>query len=630
MNYVIDYDLFSTILLFVMIVANISMPFKNKFLRKNYMAMEIVVFLSCIFDMASSILIEQASDDTFLYILTYVATQLYMMIHVCAPLLMSIYIYYCIMEKAPGRNLFIKMILPMAICEIILFTNPFTGLAFTYKDGVYSRGPLLLLNYALTSTYFIALIVFLFLYRKKSNVYVRISATFYLSINVFTIVMQYFFPQYLLECAGMTATLLVVHYCIQSRDMIEQAILGESEIAKAANEANSAKTEFLASVSHEIRTPLNTMMGMNQMILSEATSLKTKQYAQNVDNAGKILLSLVDDIIDFSKMENGTLVIENSEYSIKALIQGICSEINALCQQKNLEFHVIVEHKMPSELIGDAKRLRETMINLLTNAVKYTENGYVELKVGYKRINAKELSLEVFVKDSGIGINEENLEKLSSIFMRFNHENNRNIEGLGLGLNITSQILKQMDSCLEVKSVEGEGSVFSYSVVQGISDNTSVGDVDWFKPLVISEEDEDSFIAPNAKVLVVDDNDMNLQVMRNLMSFNKVKTVTVENGSEAIKATRKIAFDIIIMDQMMPKMNGKETMDYIKNDALNINSNTPIVLLTANVMPGAREKYIKDGFDEYLTKPVEYKELERTLLNLLPKEKIVLQNYSNN
>ena len=587
------------------------------------MAMEIVVFLSCVLDVLSSIMLISGNKEPYFVFWEYIVTWFFYIVHLIAPFLMLLYLYYCGIGVEPDKRKKFLFSIPLLCSEIIILTNPLSNMIFYIEDGEYRRGILISVVYIVMSLYFLSVLLFLISMFKKLTLDVKIASFSYLVINVSTILIQSLYPNQLVECAGMAVTLLIVHYCIQSKDMIEQAIVKEAELTKAANIANQAKSDFLANMSHEIRTPINTMLGMNEMIKRESESVKIRQYSHNIDEAGNVLLSLINDILDFSKIESGKMVISEHEYSVKAFFRDIIEEIRPLCQKKDLDFNIIIDSKMPEKLYGDNSKIRQVVINFLTNAVKYTIEGYVELKATYVRINAKELELTVSVKDSGVGIKSEDLEFIATRFQRFNNEYTYNTEGVGLGLCISNQILSMMNSQIDVKSKINVGSEFSFTVNQQILDNESIGEVDWSKSNGYFEDDASAgFTAPDVKVLVVDDNCMNLQVMRNLLNANEIKVVTVENAEECMKATRKIAFDIIFMDIVLPNFSGEKIMEMIRQDKENINRSTPIIALTANAFSGAREKYLNEGFDEYMSKPIVYRDMERLIINMLPKEKV--------
>ena len=398
-------------------------------------------------------------------------------------------------------------------------------------------------------------------------------------------------------------------------------------MAKAAEAASVAKSQFLSGMSHEIRTPINAVLGMDEMILRETKEESTREYAQNIRAAGTTLLGLVNDILDFSKIEAGKMEIIPVEYAVSSILNDLANMIRQRAEKKGLTFHVEVPEDMPSILKGDEIRLRQVAVNILTNAVKYTEEGSVTLRLTYKKIGENRIALTTSVKDTGIGIKEEDIEKLYHAFERIEEERNRTVEGTGLGMNITKKLLEMMDSHLEVASVYGEGSEFSYTVEQEVLNWSPMGNYEeaYRRMMAAQTAYKESFVAPEAKILVVDDTAMNLTVVRGLLKQTMVQVETVLSGYECLARAEKEHFDLIFLDHRMPGLDGIETLHRLQqlNQQENaLNAHTPVVALTANAVSGAREEYIAAGFDDYLTKPIDSHKLEDLLRSMLPPEKV--------
>ena len=392
------------------------------------------------------------------------------------------------------------------------------------------------------------------------------------------------------------------------------------EAADAAIAAGKAKSQFLAQMSHEIRTPINAVLGMNEMILRESSDENILDYAANIQSAGRTLLSIINSILDFSKIEDGKMEIILVKYDIASMINNLVNSIAERARDKSLDFIVDVDEKLPSVLLGDDVRITQVIMNLLTNAVKYTEEGKVTLSIKEGKRDANFVYLDVQVKDTGIGIREEDMIKLFESFERLEEKRNRNIEGTGLGMSIVTKLLEMMDSELHVESVYGVGSVFSFCLRQSIVDAHPIGD--YVKRLERSKgqsEEVTHLYAPKARVLVVDDNAMNLKVVKNLMKLNGIVPDQVLSGMEAIEMIRRKNYDIVFLDHMMPKMDGIETLAKIKEEHLKAEGMT-IIALTANAVVGAKEIYLQAGFDDYLSKPIEVDRLEKKLAKYLPKD----------
>lgn len=385
------------------------------------------------------------------------------------------------------------------------------------------------------------------------------------------------------------------------------------DAADAAMAAGRAKSQFLAQMSHEIRTPINAVLGMNEMILRESKNKDILDYSENIKNAGKTLLSIINSILDFSKIEDGKMEITPVRYDTAGLISNLENSIKERANAKSLEFILNVDETLPSALFGDDVRVSQVIMNLLTNAVKYTEKGSVTLTMENAGTEGNNITLGVSVSDTGIGIKDEDRERLFESFERLDEKRNRNIEGTGLGMSIVTKLLSMMGSELNLESVYGEGSVFSFRLDQGIEDPKPIGD---YTERIKTERDEAklaaSFKAPDAKVLVVDDNQMNLAVAKNLLKLNGIKPDLASSGSKAMDMVKEKEYDIIFLDHMMPKPDGIETLKIMRAERM-IGNETYVIALTANAVVGSREMYMEAGFDDYLTKPIEVEQLERML-----------------
>ncbi len=357
------------------------------------------------------------------------------------------------------------------------------------------------------------------------------------------------------------------------------------------------------------------------MIIRESTDDEIREYGSNIRIAGRNLLGLINSILDFSKIEEGRMEIIPVRYETASMIEGIVNSISKRAEDKGLAFNAHIDTDLPVSMYGDDMRLSQIVINLLTNAVKYTQKGSVDLYMTGTKAGDNGLDLSVRVKDTGIGIREEDIGRLSESFTRLEETRNRNIEGTGLGMTIVNRLLEMMDSKLRVQSVYGQGSEFSFTVRQVIVDPSPLGDYEKrAKELAGKEEDEIKIYAPDARVLVVDDHKMNLIVMRGLLKLNGIVPELVSSGAEALAKLENEKYDIIMLDHMMPEMDGIETLKAAKEKGL-VPEDCITVALTANAVVGAREEYLREGFDDYLSKPVEVKSLVRILEKYLPEDK---------
>ena len=398
------------------------------------------------------------------------------------------------------------------------------------------------------------------------------------------------------------------------------------EAKEEAENANRAKSQFLANMSHEIRTPIHAIMGMNEMVLRESKDEDIRVYASNIKSASENLLDIINGILDFSKVEAGKIEIENGEYSLGGLLNDLNNIITPMTKEKKLDFNIKVDEKLPSGLLGDVGKVRQIIINLLNNAVKYTKQGEISLVVGGD-LSGEKVDLTVKVKDTGIGIKDDNLDKLFMDFERVDLEENRNIEGTGLGLAIVYRLLQHMGGDIKVSSKYGEGTEFVVRLPQGVADVTPIGD---FQVKYESEGDTkytERFVAPDAKVLVVDDHEMNLVVIKNLLKTTKMQITTCASGEECIEHIINDTFDIVLLDHMMPGMSGIETLETIIEKELK--RDTVFIALTANAIVGVKEMYLSKGFDNYLSKPIDTRKMEKMLQHYIPEHKLTKVKHTN-
>lgn len=452
-----------------------------------------------------------------------------------------------------------------------------------------------------------------------------VGLTLALTVRYFLSVSDPYFLQEAIIAYLMIAMAGFLSYTILSMTIVQKnKLINYATKAKQAQMretiANNTKSTFLANMSHEIRTPINAVLGMNEMILRETEEMQIREYASNIQVAGNSLLSIINDVLDITKIETGKLDIVEVEYETASLIHDSYNLVADRIANKGLAAVVDCDESLPCRLKGDEVRIRQCIVNLLTNAVKYTEKGTVTFSIHSEQLSEQDIRLILSVEDTGIGISEQDLEKLFLQFQRLDLARNRNIEGSGLGLALTRQLTDLMQGEITVKSKYGQGSRFTITLPQKIADKRPMGKFqkDYTEIYQKNTDHRQQLEAPGANILVVDDVPMNLKVIQNLLKNTKINMDTAESGAAFLEIVQKKKYDLIFMDHMMPEMDGMETMARMKKLPRSANADTPVIMLTANVVAGIRDDYVKAGFIDYLPKPVRGDKLENMIRQYLP------------
>lgn len=575
-----------------------------KLIENNvYSANIIISFIGCIFEIVTAILFFSGYNvNSLLYNLLTRIIFIYYFLWPSLFLLYLVIICYDIKEK---RKWFKWFYLFLILTSLLLFILPFN---FALENN--SIHPEGLCCYILYTHIFISLILMLILSImniRKIGFKKFFPIFLFFTMGTLALWIQSIYSSLFLTTPLITFITFITYFTIENPDI---KMLNQVSAAKeAADKANQAKSDFLSSMSHEIRTPLNAIVGFSECIKNADSLEEAKENASDIVTASESLLEIVNGILDISKIESGKLELVQSDYDIYKILDEVVKLIKARLGEKPLNFEVNIAEDIPHVLYGDHFNIKKILINFLTNAVKYTDEGFIKFDVKCVKVNNDVCRLIMSVKDSGRGIKKEDIDKLFNKFQRLDEDKNTTIEGTGLGLAITKQLVEMMHGKIVVNSIYGEGSEFTVALDQRISN------------VVLETEEtvvETELDLSGKKVLVVDDNKLNLKVAIKLLQPYKCTVETCESGFGCIdKITSGNKYDIILLDDMMPKMRGSETLTRLKSDP---KFNIPVIALTANAIQGMREQYLLLGFDDYLAKPIERAELFRVLKKFVLKE----------
>lgn len=512
----------------------------------------------------------------------------------------------------------ILLFAPAGILSILACFTYYTRWLFYFDETGYHRGTINIIYMIVPLLYFlsawgVALRNHLRKHTELSKSQLKTVSAF-AAFPLLSVAVQFFFVGFPAVCIGAALGMLQVFLGSIAKDR-EELIIQETTA--------KAKNDFFTNMSHEIRTPINAILGMNTMILRESESEDIRGYSRHIENSGKMLMSLVNDILDMSKIEAGKMRLVNVEYDTSAMIRELIMLVDGSMRDKKLVFVNNISADIPKKLYGDEVRIRQIILNILSNAVKYTQKGSVIMTVGGEKISGDKFRLHVSIKDTGRGMRREAIDQLFSPYARFDESSNRKIEGTGLGMTITKQLLALMDSKLDVESEVGLGSDFSFSIVQPIVDATPIGHWDAvMQQKATPDKYKPAFRAPAARLLAVDDTTTNLKVFKALLKKTEVNIDTAVSGEEALEMVRSNRYDMVFLDIMMPKLDGIATLRMMHDEDNTVTDDTPIIALTANAYTGARDEYRGHGFADYLSKPIEFRALENLIINYLPKDKL--------
>ena len=617
----IDLDIVALVLLIVLLIflriQYSSDHERNKLFRELIYA----TILFTVFD-----IISQYTNENAMYypkFVNYFSSSAYCLSHAVVIMIFFNYVELFLQENG-GKSVsyYVRVYFPLAFMVECLIVNYNCNLIFSYNMyGHYSYGCMMLVTYLYPVYYYIMVIAMVIRNKKRLSTREYAAIYTYIGASLITIVLQLIFPDKLVLCLGATIATLCMLISLETPDFQNLSnTMKALEVAReSADKANAAKSMFLSSMSHEIRTPINGVLGMNEIILKSDISDEVRECAHYIDSSGRTLLSVINDILDFSKIESGMMDIVPVEYSLKNVVSDAYLMMRQRAVDKGLEFVLECNPKIPKRLYGDEVRIKQIMINFITNAIKYTGEGKVTLKIDQKIATENNVDLVISVSDTGMGIKPEVMGTLFDAYTRVDQERNRNIEGTGLGLRITKMLVDLMKGTVDVESEYGKGSVFTAVIPQKVIDQTAVGE---FMPHMEYEREEkaEEYDFNGYSILVVDDVNTNLRVVKGLLKKTNINVDTELSGEDALKRMREKEYDLIFFDHLMPQMDGIETLERSRTMEGNLNKGVPIVILTANAIAGAREEYLCKGFADYLAKPIKSDELKKMIAKYIRNE----------
>lgn len=610
----VDFDVAATFFVLVVLIYIVLKYPKNSLRNQLFVGLAVSILCATVTDIFASVCIFYG--NVLPHWLIIVANTLYFALGVLVSYLLVVYVGDCIIPsygvKLPTR---VHRVLFEVFLIALVMNCKYGFFFYIARGGEYVHGPAYIIVYVIPMIYVLYTGIIIPINYKWIGWKNAFFTESYVLISTTGQILQFvFFSETLIILYAASLALLIMFFSLETPDYQK---LNDTLIQ--LEQANHAKDDFLAHMSHEIRTPINGILGLNEMILRKTKEEETRSYALDVKSATDTLYKLINDILDFSRIASGKMEIIMTEYETVGLLRDIRNMLFNKAEGKGLKFLYEISPDLPKTLLGDDIRIKQVLINLINNGIKYTKKGSICLRVWGEKQGESQL-IHYEVRDTGVGIKEEEMSKVFEAFERVDKQNTREIEGAGLGMSITTNLLHLMDSEIELESEYGKGSTFSFAILQKVVDATPIGKQNWSQEIKQSNyEYQTKIYAPEARILFVDDNAINRKVFRGLLAGIGSKVTDLESGMECLKEIKEKKYDLIFLDHMMPQLDGIETLKRIQREE-HFCKKTPVIALTANAVIGMREKYLEEGFDDFLSKPIIPEQLENMLVRWLPKE----------
>ncbi len=628
-NYNISYEVASVFFMVISIACLVMMRRSRTERYKKFLILMITILCGLIFDILGAVSI--AVPEYFNRTAALIINNIYFFFAAFAG-----YAYLRYAEAFVGeQNNFDKVMIKvnmalMIVYAVVLVINMRSGWIFYLGDNnVYNFGPMHFLCYIPTFYFIVYALVYALMHYKSLNLREMISLSGFIFITVGTIFQALVVPETLLVFFFGTLGVMIILLFVETPDYAHlQETLRELDACRIeAEKAKRIKSEFLTSVSRDIKTPMSTVLGMDELILRESKDEYITGYARDIESAGLTLMETINKILDYADIETGKLDVVNAPYRVSSLVKDVYQTCLFRADEKGLRLNCDVGSLVPEILVGDVVRIRQIMLNLIGNAIKYTSTGGVSLYVGSSALDGKSIRLEIEITDTGRGIKEEELGKVFGTFDRLGDTRSRAGDGVGLGLAIVSKLTDMMNGEVTVESKYGEGSVFTVKIPQKIAEQSDLINEDVDNPTYGEKAHEGPlFKAPEAKVLIVDDNDINRVLEAMLLKETSVITHQVSGGKQMLEELTRTSYDVVLLDHIMPDMDGVEALRRARQIERVKNASTSFIAITANALSGAREEYLRQGFDDFVSKPVNGRRLEEAVMNLLDDNLITERN----